>query len=353
VTRITDELIERVVGRGDPDDDPSVAAVLADLALESNDKPLAASALDRACGLAPRDDGLRRLRAQVLDELAVTEHGLVFRYVPAGSFLMGSTTGDADERPVHLERLPAFWVTETCVTWADFCRLMGWAPPPDGSPPESERDGRLWELLTDNRVRLQYCETDTLEARDWHAHAGLADFGEVSRRSRDAPDYGVKPMVATGWRLAAALGERLSTAAVQVGLPTEREWERAARGGLIGARYAWGNEPPDASRCDFGHFGDFAIRPPKSLPPNGYGLYGVCGGVSEWTCDPYDALAYHPRRPPAAFTGESPRVLRGGCFTDDEEAVTVSFRMALTDERGSGSPTVGFRLVRRPGDQGT
>lgn len=349
MTRITDELIERVVGRGDPDDDPSVAAVLADLALESNDKPLAASALDRACGLAPRDDGLRRLRAQVLDELAVTEHGLVFRYVPAGSFLMGSTTGDADERPVHLVRLPALWVTETCVTWADFCRLMGWAPPPDGSPPEGQRDGPLFDLLTDNRVRLQYCETDTLEARDWHAHAGLADFGEVPRRSRDAPDYGVKPMVATGWRLAAALGERLSTAAVQVGLPTEREWERAARGGLIGSRYAWGNEPPDASRCDFGHFGDFAIRPPKSLPPNGYGLYGVCGGVSEWTCDPYDALAYHPRRPPAAFTDESPRVLRGGCFTDDEEAVTVSFRMALTDERGSGSPTVGFRLVRRAG----
>src|SRR5207245_2031851 len=112
------------------------------------------------------------------------------------------------------------------------------------------------------------------------------------------------------------------------GLPSEAEWERAARGGLIGQRYSWGDERPDPSRCDFDHFEEFHLAEPRSLPPNGYGLYGMCGGVSEWTSSPYDALAYHPRRPDG---GPNPtnRVLRGGSSADGAEAVTVSFRATI------------------------
>jgi formylglycine-generating enzyme required for sulfatase activity len=154
-------------------------------------------------------------------------------------------------------------------------------------------------------------------------------------------------MIAVSWETAAALGARLSTETVQYGLPTEAEWERAARGGRIGARYAWGDEPPDATRCDCARFGKFSLLPSRALPPNDFGLFAVCGGVSEWTFDRYDALAYHPRRPPPSFPADSPHVLRGGSFTDDEEAVTVTFRMTLTSQRGAASPTVGFRLVRR------
>jgi formylglycine-generating enzyme required for sulfatase activity len=91
------------------------ARVLADQALEAGDKPLLAAALDRAYGLAPNDAQVAAQRAEVLDELAVTEHGLHFRYVPAGSFLMGSNDGDADERPVHVEHVEGFWLSDTPV----------------------------------------------------------------------------------------------------------------------------------------------------------------------------------------------------------------------------------------------
>jgi formylglycine-generating enzyme required for sulfatase activity len=227
---------------------------------------------------------------------------------------------------------------------------MGWSAPPDGNPAEGEGEGPFPPQYFENQLRQQYCETKTLGATDWHAHAGaLRDiFGEPPRSDDSEYDFAAKPMVAVSWTVATALGARLSTPTVQYGLPTEVEWERAARGGLISKRYAWGDELPDPTRCDSGHLGEFAIRLPRTLPPNGYGLYGMCGGVSEWTCDFYDALRYDPRRPPPPpFAANAPRVLRGGSFTDDAEAVTVSFRAALADERGGASPTVGFRLVRR------
>ena len=348
------ELLEHVLGRAQADDDPAAALVLADAATERADLRLAAAALDRAYGLQPRDAAVVKRRAEVLDALALKEHGLVFRYVPAGSFLMGSGTGDLDEQPVHPVRTAGFWLSDVPVSWASYARLMDWDSPPAAGPRE---EAPSFGLANETRIRLQYCETETLEASDWHAHAGMAMMGKVSRRNADAPpDYEQKPMVAVSWQSAEELGHRLSTRTVQYALPTEAEWEKSARGGLIGKPYSWGDEPPDPQRCDSGHFGQFAIRSPRELPPNGYGLHGMCGGVWEWTADLYDALAYHQRRPPIDAAAVA-RVLRGGSFTDDESAVTVSFRMALisADWRGEGrgrhqAPNVGFRLVRREGE---
>ncbi len=348
-------MVTRVLGRS-TDDDPGDALVLADAALERGDQRLAAAALDRAFSLAPENESTARARAAALDALELREHGLVFRYVPTGTFLMGSTRGDLDEQPVRAVRVDGFWMTDVPISWAHSCELMGWVAPPQGVPENGEGS---FMLAQENKIRLQYCESETLAAGDWHAHAEPTLFGEVHRRAEaGALDYSVKPMVAVSWQAAEALGERLSGGdAVHYGLPTEAEWERAARGGLAGKRYSWGDEAPDPSRCDFGHYGSFVIRPPRELPPNGYGLYGMCGGVWEWTADFYDALAYHPQRPPSTFTSLSPRTLRGGSFTDDALAVTVSFRMALSAslwsaERGRGqhdTPNVGFRLVRREG----
>jgi formylglycine-generating enzyme len=281
-----------------------------------------------------------KLRAELLEKLAIDEHGLLFRYIPSGTFLMGSTSGDTDEQPVHAVYVPGFWLSDIPVTWADYCTLMKWSAPPDGEPPEP----REWML--ENRVRLQYCESETLQATDWHAHIGASALRiQVPGGDPDAePTYDQKPMVAVSFDDAAALGTSLSSDSVVYGLQNEAEWERAARGGLIGKRYPWGDEPPQG-RCDCGHFGDFVVRHPKAFAPNGYGLFGLSGGVSEWTRDFYDALAYHPQKP-AVTAPQTLRVLRGGSFVDDAEAVTVSFRMALAPERGNASPTIGFRLAR-------
>ena len=157
--------------------------------------------------------------------------------------------------------------------------------------------------------------------------------------------YDRKPMVAVSWEDAVALGRRISTAAVTYRLPTEAEWEKCARGGLAGCRWSWGDAPPDPSRCDFGHFGEFVIRDPRTLPPNGYGLHGMCGTVWEWTSDPYDALAYRGNAP--AMPGKIERVLRGGSWADCARACTVSFRMSAPEDRdGAATPNIGFRLCR-------
>lgn len=341
-----------------------------------------AAELDAAYGNAPLDAATATRRAEVLDRLAVAEHGMTFRYVPAGTFQMGSDAGDPDERPVHPVALPGFWLSETTISWDLFNTLMGWDE--NGYPPEGEREttDRMvrFHLREAHKIRLQYCEDKTDRAGDWHSHdpngvirgrsgavPATALFGAPRREDDTAYRYSRKPMVAVAWQEAEELCERISTPSVLYRLPTEAEWERAARGGLLGCRYAWGNEPPTAASCDFNRFDDFSIRPFRNLPPNGYGLYAMCGSVWEWTRDLYDALAYanvpdldDPPSQPMHGAGRvgreadiPERVLRGGSWADSAEAVTVSFRMS----RGSSSwrvggwaaslaPNIGFRIAR-------
>jgi sulfatase modifying factor 1 len=99
------------------------------------DQHNAATALDRAYGLSPTVAAIGHARRQLLDRLAVTENGIAFRYIPAGTFLMGSDAGEPDETPGHPVRLDAYWVSDTPVSWTAFCSLMGWSSPPEGMPP--------------------------------------------------------------------------------------------------------------------------------------------------------------------------------------------------------------------------
>ena len=375
---------DRILAACGPEGDPAEAVVIADYFLERGDPRMAAAALDRAYGLAPDDPAIAAQRAAILDDLEVREHGLIFRYVPAGTLLMGSPSGDPDERPVHGVRTGDFWIADIPMTWAAFCHLMEWQPPPRGRPAKEflEKLDRMagFHLYEGNKIRLQYCETDTVEAGDWHAHdpamkltrgAGepvdpASIFGRPNRSHPDRPyRYDTKPMVAVSWDDAEILAERISTEEIRYALPSEAQWEKAARGGLIAARYSWGDEPPTPQRCDFDHFGAFVLRDPRSLPANGYGVHGMCGGVWEWTGDVYDALAYARRGDPdfaeppgaAGAAGDDDksehRTLRGGSFSDCSESVTVSFRMSRAGgswQEGQWSdchaPNIGFRLCR-------
>jgi formylglycine-generating enzyme required for sulfatase activity len=337
---------------------------------------LAAAAMlyDRAYGLDPAADDMGQARARLLDRLAVVEHGLCFRYIPGGVCLLGSDQGEEDERPWHPVWLSPSWVAETPVSWAAYCRLMGWEPPPAGCPqdhkvPRSGFDEAAFHLYEANKIRLQYCEDRTTRAGDWHGHApgqmwgsggqtvsAQELFGAPPRDDPKAPwRYDTKPMIAVAWQDADDLAAHLSIDRVRYTLPTEAQWEKAARGGLIGARHAWGHEPPAHDRCDFGRFAEFSIRPMRAFPPNGYGLYAVNGGVWEWTRDWYDRDGYRhsPQGDPEGPAAGEEKVLRGGSWADCAAAVTVSFRMS----RGSSSwkegkwganlaPNIGFRLCR-------
>ncbi len=351
------------------------ALAAADARVIEGDLEGAAALLDAAA--ADRDTVLPRNR-ELLDRMAVNEHGQVFRYVPAGTFTMGSNDGDADERPTHSVTLPGFWITDAPLSWDDFTRILGWPSPPEF--PTEEQFAVLADAFTgetrkgfgyhlDSRIRLQYCENDTVKARDWHAHAApqmwtqgqrqipsTEIFGVPERSSTNPCRYDRKPMVAVDWRVAEALARHMSTSGVAYRLPTEAEWERAARGCFRDAPYPWGTEAPDASRADFDRFGDFSLRPFRALPPNDFGLYAMSGGVWEWCSDHYDATFY-ARSPVASpvcvLPDDDPdrqHVVRGGSWADCAEAIRVSFRSA--DDHGA-TPNVGFRLVRTRAERAT
>jgi formylglycine-generating enzyme required for sulfatase activity len=358
------------VGEGDANSFFSLAKKLE----AENNLRVAATAYDRAYGLDPSNNEIAEARRQLLDQFAVVEHGIRFRYIPAGSFIMGSNSGEPDEQPVHPADLDEFWLSETPISWAVYCDLMGWEPPPGGFPesiPENEEKKMAgFHLHQENKIRLQYCEDATNRARNWHAHTPWVKwtsgngkvqtaeelFGEVSRDDPRRPwEYNRKPMISISWQAAEELCTRISTGDVRYRLPTEAEWEKAARGGLINCQYPWGDEPPDEERCDFNRFDLFSILPMYRFAPNSYGLYAMSGCVWEWTADWYDALYYNdsPRYNPQGKSDGEERVLRGGSWADSAEAATVSFRMSRRARNwrsgnwgGHCSPNIGFRLCR-------
>jgi formylglycine-generating enzyme required for sulfatase activity len=159
-------------------------------------------------------------------------------------------------------------------------------------------------------------------------------------------------------------------------LPTEAEWERAARGGLEGKMNGWGDEPVDATRCNIwqGHFPDrntkedgFAgVAPVGSYPPNGYGLFDMAGNVWEWCSDLYRPDTYatqmlavggggttveNPKGPEKSFDPRNPhapesRVHRGGSFLCNDSycaSYRPSARMATPPDTGMSH--LGFRCV--------
>ena len=237
-----------------------------------------------------------------------------FRYIPAGSFLMGNGGGEADEAPIHPVRLDAYWLSETPVSWATYTDIMDWDAPPHGFPkqkkeiPEGSGPRPGFFLREENKIRLQYCEDATSPARDWHAHrpgdvwtnfegkvTGTSRdmFGDVARDDPRRPwRYDRKPMVGVSWLEAADLCAKTANEQVRYRLPTEAEWEKAARGGLIGCAYPWGDLRPSDDRCDFDRFDQFSILPMRRFQPNNYGLYAMSGCVWEWTSDWYDANHY-------------------------------------------------------------
>jgi formylglycine-generating enzyme len=274
--------------------------------------------------------------------------------IPAGSFLMGGEDRQAfpddGEGPVRRVELSAYRIDPTTVTNRAFAAFIK----DTGHVTDAERYG--WSFVFYGLVSDRGAVREgTVPGAPWWLAVDGADwrapFGPGSTIA-DRPNH---PVVHVSWHDATAYaawaGKRL---------PTEAEWERAARGDLEQARYPWGDEltPRGADRCNIWH-GEFPRRPSgpvgtmpvKSFRPNGFGLYNTSGNVWEWCAD-FFSPDWHVRDSPETRkdprgpeSGEQ-RSMRGGsylCHISYCNRYRVAARTGNTPDSTTGH--TGFRCV--------
>jgi len=241
---------------------------------------------------------------------------------------MGASDAEEDERPVHRVYVSEFFIGRFPVTNDEYARFVQ----ATGYPAPVVRDLPLV----------------TLGGRD-------ALFRELAMPyvwELDQPPsgHGGHPVVLVRYDDALAYCQWLSeTLTRPVRLPTEAEWEKAARAGTEGLRYPWGNDI-DASRGNF--LTDPATKPQRgtrstgTYPPNAFGLYDVCGNVWEWIADWYspEYYGFGDMRDPRGPQAGNMRIVRGGSWLNADVAMLrCAYRHKVPPDTYSYS--IGFRIV--------
>ena len=242
--------------------------------------------------------------------------------IPAGEFRMGSNSGFSDEKPIHSVYVDAFYMDKYQVTNAEYAAFL--------NAKGKHTDGSItWLDIGADRCRIEY----------------------VSRVYRAKTGYENHPVVEVSWYGAMAYAEWKGKR-----LPTEAEWEKAARGGLSGLKYPWGNSRDATNGNYLNHVGDTTAV--GKYAANGYGLYDMIGNVWEWCLDEHNANFYSvsPAHNPLSgansiqwlldnYRGvKTIRVLRGHSWNALSSDVRVADRYGYTPTRTSSS--FGFRCVR-------
>ncbi|MGS2617781.1 formylglycine-generating enzyme family protein [Micromonospora sp. LZ34] len=254
-------------------------------------------------------------------------------WIPGGEFTMGSDDHYPEERPAHKVHVDGFFIDVHAVTngqFSEFVAATGYvtvaerAPHPSTYPsvdPDALVPGALVFHRTDGPVPL----TDFRQWWRWVPGACWHRPEGPGSGIDERLDY---PVVQIAYADALAYARWAGKS-----LPTEAQWEYAARGGLDGATYAWGNEftPGGRLMANTWH-GDFpwenlapagyqGTTPVGMFPPNGYGLYDMCGNVWEWTRDLYSAV--HPAPASTCCSPAPPRRNpRGGPSTASVDPAT-------------------------------
>jgi formylglycine-generating enzyme required for sulfatase activity len=308
-------------------------------------------------------------------------------WIPGGEFSMGVAgapaggradrdgCGDplADAQPIHRVSVDGFWMDRTEVTneeFARFVRATGYVTVAERTPTAAEFPGAPRENLVAGSVVFDppaHAVPLDSEFR-WWSYIRAASWRHPFGAGSDLRGRERYPVVHVAYEDAQAYAKWAGKR-----LPTEAEFEFAARGGLAGQLYPWGAELRPGGRWmantfqghfpddDSGEDGWKGIAPVASFPPNGYGLYDVAGNVWEWVADWYrhDAYAntlghgvvHNPHGPDESFDPAEPgvrkRVQRGGSFLCTEHYCS----RYLVGARGKGEPSsatnhLGFRCMR-------
>ena len=283
--------------------------------------------------------------------------------IPEGTFWMGDSHGDgyvADgELPVHQVRLSPYFIDTKAVTNAQFAAFVK----ATGYATDAERDG----VSAVFHLAVEAAPADILRSAagvPWWLAVRGADWRHPAGPRSSIGDLQNHPVVHVSWRDARAYcrwaGKRL---------PTEAEWEHAARGGLDRARFPWGDELAGGRwRCNIwqGEFprhntlddGYLTTAPVTAYQPNGYGLLNTVGNVWEWCQDAFRETEYADRadqapvvdpvatEPSVADDAQVRRVMRGGsylCHDSYCNRYRVAARSSNTAESSSGN--IGFRCA--------
>ena len=243
--------------------------------------------------------------------------------IPAGEFRMGSNSGPDNEKPIHSVYVDAFYMDKYEVTNAEYAEFLN-------AKGKHADAGQTWLAVGHKNVRIEY----------------------VNRVYRAKAGYESHPVHIVSWYGAMAYAEWVGKR-----LPTEAEWEKAARGGLSGLKYPWGNTI-DSTKANYkDHVRDTTAV--GKYTANGYGLYDMAGNVWEWCLDEYNAgfYAISPSQNPLSgansiqwlldnWTGvRTHRVARGGGRGNTATTARVAFRH-------HGKPSLlsswflGFRCVK-------
>ena len=244
--------------------------------------------------------------------------------IPAGSFSMGCTPGDPNcninETPVRTVTLSAFQMSETEVTQAQWQSVMGSNPSFFSSCAQCPVENVSWYDAVVFCNRLSEAQSLT---PCYYADAGFTQVYGKSGGNWSLPNSGEVYWNPT------AKGYRL---------PTEAEWEYAARGGSATNIYSGSNSVDEVA-----WYSSSGIKPVKGKLPNGYGLYDMSGNVLEWAWDWYGSYSASAETNPTGPSGASARVYRGGSWFNFAQYCRVSFRFGNPPSDRFGD--LGFRLA--------
>jgi formylglycine-generating enzyme len=305
-------------------------------------------------------------------------------WIPGGEFSMGAAempgmnevgmNATLDSRPIHRVYVNGFWIDKTDVTNEDFEKFVkatGYVTIAErvpkaedfpGAPPENLVAGSVVFTQPDHAVSLD-------NFYQWWSYVPGANWRHPTGPDSDLKGKEKYPVVQVAYDDAVAYAQWAGKR-----LPTEAEWEFAARGGLSGKMYAWGDSfrPhgkwmantfqghfPDTNSKDDGYAG---VSPVTKFPPNGYGLYDVSGNVWEWVSDWYrpdyyaqlvkaNKVSRNPQGPDSSFDPAEPntpkRVMRGGSFLcTDQYCSRYMVGTRGKGESSSGANHLGFRCIK-------
>ena len=290
-------------------------------------------------------------------------------WVPGGTFWMGDATSQDKDAPPHRVGVSGFWMDTTEVTnaqFAEFVKATGFKTTAERTPTRDQYPDVLPEMLVPGSAVFRPIPVaDPLRSHPvWWGYEKGACWKHPEGPNDSIAGKDDHPVVHITWDDAIAYAEWAGKR-----LPTEAEWEFAARGGLDRTPFVWGTEkqgengkyhantwqgvfPEKNTVAD----GFATTAPVKSFPPNGYGLYDMSGNVWEWCYDwygPYPTDGKVRKNPkgtdkPMAFEGSQPlRVRRGGSFLCADE-YCKRYLPGTRDKNpsDSGANHTGFRCVK-------